>query len=465
MSKLVKTEIGFLPKNWAVVTLGEIADVIDPHPSHRAPKVVDNGYPFAGIGDIDEYGNIRVKKARQISEEFILEQERSYEINEYSIGYGRVGTVGKVVKLRKQAYRYALSPTLAVINPKNNVNPRFVYCLVRTKNFYHQVLNHMTGTTRPAIGIQLLRKIKVPLPSPEEQNQIAESICSLDDKIEINTKTNQTLEQIAQALFKSWFVDFDPVKAKIAAKQAGGTAEQIERAAMAAISGKTEPELDQLTPEQIQNLKTTAALFPDELVDSEQGEIPKGWMVKSLDEIAHYQNGLALQKFRPENEKDAIPVLKIAQLKKGFADGDEQASSKIKAECIVNNGDIVFSWSGSLMVDIWCGGKVALNQHLFKVTSTDYPKWFYYYYTKHHLAEFQQIAQAKAVTMGHIKREHLKQAVCAVPDVVLLESLGETIAPLLDKAIAVRLENRTLVELRDKLLPQLISGCLFLKPH
>jgi len=188
-------------------------------------------------------------------------------------------------------------------------------------------------------------------------------------------------------------------------------------------------------------------------------------MVKSLDEIAHYQNGLALQKFRPENEKDAIPVLKIAQLKKGFADGDEQASSKIKAECIVNNGDIVFSWSGSLMVDIWCGGKVALNQHLFKVTSTDYPKWFYYYYTKHHLAEFQQIAQAKAVTMGHIKREHLKQAVCAVPDVVLLESLGETIAPLLDKAIAVRLENRTLVELRDKLLPQLISGCLFLKPH
>ncbi|PIX79730.1 MAG: hypothetical protein COZ36_03800, partial [Piscirickettsiaceae bacterium CG_4_10_14_3_um_filter_44_349] len=282
MSKLVKTEIGFLPKNWAVVTLGEIADVIDPHPSHRAPKVVDNGYPFAGIGDIDEYGNIRVKKARQISEEFILEQERSYEINEYSIGYGRVGTVGKVVKLRKQAYRYALSPTLAVINPKNNVNPRFVYCLVRTKNFYHQVLNHMTGTTRPAIGIQLLRKIKVPLPSPEEQNQIAESICSLDDKIEINTKTNQTLEQIAQALFKSWFVDFDPVKAKIAAKQAGGTAEQIERAAMAAISGKTEPELDQLTPEQIQNLKTTAALFPDELVESELGDIPSGWKLSEI---------------------------------------------------------------------------------------------------------------------------------------------------------------------------------------
>jgi len=380
-------------------------------------------------------------------------------VGPYAVIIGRKGSVGKVHLSQQPCW---VSDTAFYAQYDSIDEAFFTYYLLSTLGLE----NMNTDAAVPGLNRDNAHRLEIRVPNSEfERRRLVNPLKIIDDKIELNRQTNQTLEQIAQALFKSWFVDFDPVKAKIAAKQAGGNAKQIERAAMAAISGKTEPELNQLTPDQYQNLKTTAALFPDELVDSEQGEIPKGWMVKSLDEIAHYQNGLALQKFRPENEKDAIPVLKIAQLKKGFADGDEQASSKIKAECIVNNGDIVFSWSGSLMVDIWCGGKVALNQHLFKVTSTDYPKWFYYYYTKHHLAEFQQIAQAKAVTMGHIKREHLKQAVCAVPDVVLLESLGETIAPLLDKAIAVRLENRTLVELRDKLLPQLISGCLFLKPH
>jgi type I restriction enzyme S subunit len=192
--------------------------------------------------------------------------------------------------------------------------------------------------------------------------------------------------------------------------------------------------------------------------DSELGEIPVEWEVKPLDTVAHYQNGLALQKFRPEDENDFLPVVKIAQLKKGFADGEEKASPNIKTACIIDDGDVIFSWSGTLVVDTWCGGKAALNQHLFKVTSDDYPKWLYYYFTKHHLAEFQRIAQAKAVTMGHIKREHLKKALCAVPDSDLIAHLGKIIKPLVDKAVAVRLENRTLAELRDTLLPKLLSG-------
>jgi type I restriction enzyme S subunit len=109
------------------------------------------------------------------------------------------------------------------------------------------------------------------------QNKIEEMLTSIDQKIQLNRQTNQTLEHIAQAIFKSWFVDFEPVKAKIAAKQAGANAEQIERAAIIAISGKTPTELDQLPPDTLQQLKTTAALFPDTLVDSELGEIPAGW--------------------------------------------------------------------------------------------------------------------------------------------------------------------------------------------
>lgn len=186
--------------------------------------------------------------------------------------------------------------------------------------------------------------------------------------------------------------------------------------------------------------------------------IPKGWSVESLDNIAHYQNGLALQKFRPKDEKYFLPVLKIAQLKKGFADAEEKADINIKESCIVNSGDIVFSWSGSLVVDVWCGGKVALNQHLFKVTSDSYEKWFYYYWTKQHLVNFQQIAKDKAVTMGHIKRSHLAEALCSIPNGIVLETSKNIIEPIFDKIISNRLAITELTKTRDTLLPKLLSG-------
>ena len=124
----------------------------------------------------------------------------------------------------------------------------------------------------------------------------------------------------------------------------------------------------------------------------------------------------------------------------------------------MNDGDVLFSWSGSLEVDVWCGGRGALNQHLFKVTSTNFPKWFYFYWTKHYLAHFQEIAAGKAVTMGHIQRRHLTQALCAVPPKQLIDKLTGIMTPLLDKQIENRKESRTLAMVRDELLPKLLSG-------
>jgi type I restriction enzyme S subunit len=248
---------------------------------------------------------------------------------------------------------------------------------------------------------------------------------------------NETLEAMAQTIFKSWFVDFDPVHLKATCK----SEEELEsQRAKLGIS------------------KEILELFPSEFEESEMGMVPKGWEVKSLDKIAHYQNGLALQKFRPKDENNFLPVLKIAQLKKGYADAEEKADADIKPECIVNNGDVVFSWSGSLVVDIWCGGKVALNQHLFKVTSNSYSKWFYYCWTKQHLDNFQRVAAAKAVTMGHIKRSHLAEAMCVVPDATILDTAESVISPLLEKLILNRLENNNLIKTRDALLRKLLSG-------
>ncbi len=349
--------------------------------------------------------------------------------------------------------RFRINPDLA--------NPYFVWLQMRGQRWWDYVAGSKSGSAQAGANAKVLGQFEFFLPDRKVQDDVANIFLGINEKIKANTQTNQTLEQIAQAIFKSWFVDFEPVKAKMAVLEAGGTAEQAELAAMSTISAKDEAALKQLQadqPEAYAELTQTAALFPSAMIDSELGEIPEGWDTLPLDEIAYYQNGLALQKFRPKNENEFLPVVKISQLKKGFANGEEKASPNIKPECIIDDGDVVFSWSGSLVVDIWCGGKAALNQHLFKVTSETYPKWFYYYFTKHHLAEFQRIAADKAVTMGHIKREHLASAKCAIPTDYILLKGTELIDSLLEKQIEQRLETNTLVETRDSLLPKLLSG-------
>ena len=219
------------------------------------------------------------------------------------------------------------------------------------------------------------------------------------------------MEQQAQALFKSWFVDFEPFK-------------------------------DQ------------------PFVESELGMIPQGWKVKSLSEIADYINGLAMQKFRPIEGEKGLPVLKIKELGQGICDNNSElcSPSLIDDKYIIKNGDIIFSWSGTLMVKVWCGGKCGLNQHLFVVVPNGYPKWFVYQWTKHHLDNFIRIAKDKAVTMGHIKREELDKAKVIIPNDEMLAKIDAIMYPIFDSVINNELESRRLAELRDALLPRLMFG-------
>ena len=189
--------------------------------------------------------------------------------------------------------------------------------------------------------------------------------------------------------------------------------------------------------------------------------VPHGWKESSLLGIADYLNGLAMQKYRPKNDEQGLPVLKIKELRQGSYDANsELCSPSIKPEYIVHDGDVIFSWSGSLLVDLWCGGTCGLNQHLFKVTSSSYDKWFYYAWTNHHLQKFAAIAADMATTMGHIKREELAKAEVLIPSQSDYDRIGGLLAPLYDLVIANRIENRKLASLRDELLPQLMSGQL-----
>lgn len=188
---------------------------------------------------------------------------------------------------------------------------------------------------------------------------------------------------------------------------------------------------------------------------------PDGWQESSLLGIADYLNGLAMQKYRPKDDEQGLPVLKIKELRQGSCDSNsELCSPSIKPEYIVHDGDVIFSWSGSLLVDLWCGGTCGLNQHLFKVTSSTYDKWFYYAWTNHHLQKFAAIAADMATTMGHIKREELAKAEVLIPSQSDYDRIGGLLAPLYDLVIANRIENRKLASLRDELLPQLMSGQL-----
>lgn len=373
--------MGGVSMEWKEVTISDIANLKNGKKRPSEPGVI----PVFGGNGIMDYVN-------------------SFN-GEDTIVIGRVGAYCGCVYLSKG--KCWVSDNAIAAKAKEDNDNEYLYYLLSSLNLnYHHI-----GGAQPLMTQDIIGRIEVIVPqTKDDQRRIASILSSLDRKIELNNKINADLEEMAQAIFKNWFVDFEPFK-----------------------DGK--------------------------FVDSELGMIPEGWKVGRLTEIASYMNGLAMQKFPPENDGDSLPVLKIKELGQGFCGPDsDRCSCNIKDECKVHNGDVIFSWSGTLLVDVWCGGDCGLNQHLFKVTSKEYPKWFYYYWTKHHLQEFIHIAKDKAVTMGHIKRGHLEEALVAIPDNDSMERAHELFEPILSKMISLRLENSRLSLLRDTLLPRLMSG-------
>lgn len=183
------------------------------------------------------------------------------------------------------------------------------------------------------------------------------------------------------------------------------------------------------------------------------------WSTASLLDIADYKNGLAMQKFRPDAEDKGLPVLKIRELGQGFCGSDaERCKSDIDDSVKIHDGDLIFSWSGTLLLDFWAGGNAGLNQHLFKVTSLACPSWFYYGWTRHHLARFIMLAKDRATTMGHIKRSALAESEVVVPPKNTLAIQTQLMQPIVDQLILSKIETRKLAALRDSLLPKLMSG-------
>ncbi len=423
------------PSNWDSVRLGDLVKITHGWPfKSELFSEERNGRPIVvGIGNFKYTGGFRFESTSV--KEYTGEYPKEYELAPGDIllvmtcqtsGGEILGIPGRIPN-DGNVYLHNQRMGKVVVTAPDRICPDFIYHLALTSEFNRELCVSASGTKILHTAPSRIEAFTFRLPPLPEQKAIARILGTLDDKIELNRRMNATLEAMARALFQSWFVDFDPVHAKAAGRPP---------------SGMDAP---------------TAALFPAGFQDSPLGEIPAGWGVKSLDDIAQFLNGLALQKF-PPGDGETLPVIKIAQLRKGDTIGADRCSSELPAEYIIGDGDILFSWSGSLEVELWCGGNGALNQHLFKVTSQDFPQWFYYHWTRHHLESFRLIAASKATTMGHIQRKHLTEAKVLVPTPSLIEELSPVIQPLLDQIVANRTQSRTLATLRDTLLPKLLSG-------
>ena len=277
-------------------------------------------------------------------------------------------------------------------------DPQFVYYLATSPAFRNVAIKSMVGSSgRQRVQQGVLDELELTVPPLDEQQKIGAFFATIDQKIAINNEINDNLYAQAKAIFADRFINL--------------------------------------------------------------ASVPDGWRTGNLLNIANYLNGLAMQKFRPLEDEIGLPVLKIKELRQGSCDGSsELCSPNIKSEYIIHDGDVIFSWSGSLLVDIWCGGTCGLNQHLFKVTSNVYDKWFYYLWTAHHLDRFIAIAADKATTMGHIKREELSKAEVLIPSEEDYMEISSIMQPIFELMISNRIEARKLAALRDELLPKLMSG-------
>ncbi|HHE8809184.1 TPA: restriction endonuclease subunit S, partial [Haemophilus influenzae] len=301
-------------KNWHKYSLEEIC-----------LKVTSGGTPSRKNPKLYENGDINWVKTKELNNGYIWESEEKITeeavrkssakllpvntilLAMYGATVGELGVLGKEMACNQAC-------CALIIDPKK-ADYRFIFYLLRL--YKKEIQSLATGAAQQNLSAKTIKEFCFYIPSLEKQTEIADILSELDKKIELNTQINQTLEQIAQALFKSWFVDFDPVRAKVQALSDGLSLEQAELAAMQAISGKTPEELTALSqtqPDRYAELAETAKAFPCEMVEVDGGEVPKGWEMKALSDLGQIICGKTPSKSNKEFFGDDVPFIKIPDM-------------------------------------------------------------------------------------------------------------------------------------------------------
>jgi len=378
-----------------------------------------------------------------------------YKVDAPGVVIGRSGSIGGGQYIKEKFW--PLNTTLWVKDFKGH-DARYVYYLLKSIDFHR----FNVGTGVPTLNRNHLSSVLVKNLGYINEKVIAKTLGDLDAKIHLNNQINQTLESIAQALFKSWFIDFDPVRAKIVAKQEGNNP---EFAAMCVISGKSEVELQQMAEDDLAELRATAALFPDELVESELGEVPKGWEVTRFSNIV--EKYIDNRGKTPPIQSEGIPLLEVKHLPEFSLNPDLNTDKKVSLETFntwfrahLQENDLIMSTVGTIgrLCIVPANRTLAIAQNIlglrFKLNKVN-PLFMYYQMNS---AKFRNDVDARLVitVQSSIKRKDLETIDLLQPDIKIQNIFAEKIKPFVLSQQSD--ESLKLIDIRDALLPKLLSG-------
>ena len=418
------------------VRLGEIAQFINGR-AYKSTEFKESGTPIIRIQNLTGGGNTVYSD---------LELPENKYIDNGDLIYAWSATFGPYIwRGKKSIYHYHIWKVI----PFESTDKFYLYYLL--KHISDRISSQGTGSIFSHVTKGLMESFEVDVLPFDEQVKVGKVLQNLDNQIHINYQIIQTLESMAQAIFKSWFIDFDPVHAKIAAKQEG---KDSELAAMCAISGKSEAELQQMAEDDLAELHATAALFPDELVESELGEVPKGWEYKKLKNLCRVINGRAYK--NTEFKDQGIPIVRIQNLTGGgktvFSDLDLPQDKLIEKE------DFIYAWSATFGPYIWRGPKSIYHYHIWKmdVDETIISRYFLY------LTMFRKTESMKSAGTGSIFT-HLTKVIMESQDVLIADNainmLFKDRIDKIFKLISLKSDEiKNLESIRDTLLPKLLSG-------
>ena len=351
------------------------------------------------------------------------------------------GSIGEVGVVPDDGRKYVISSSLMKLTcDESKALPLFVYYFFKSELGKFELLKNSSQVGTPGIGQPLasLKSIKILFPTLPVQFEIVEMLGAIDDRIALLRETNATLEAIAQALFKSWFVDFDPVRAKM--------------------EGRVPEAMDD----------ATAALFPDSFDESESGLLPNGWTTCPIYDLATYINGAAYKAFDPNLKRRGLPIIKIAELKAGVTAQTAYSDVAMPEKYRILTGDILFSWSGnpdtSIDTFVWAHNPAWMNQHIFRVLPHVADERSFLLQTLRYLRPvFAELARNKQTTgLGHVTVADLKRLRIVKPPMVVLEHFDNLVEPIHGRIFKNEQTAQSLVAVRDSLLPRLISGQLLL---
>ena len=452
-------------KNWHKYSLEEIC-----------LKVTSGGTPSRKNPKLYENGNINWVKTKELNNGYIWESEEKITeeavrkssakllpvntilLAMYGATVGELGVLGKEMACNQAC-------CALIIDPKK-ADYRFIFYLLRL--YKKEIQSLATGAAQQNLSAKTIKEFCFYIPSLEKQTEIADILSELDKKIQLNTQINQTLEQIAQALFKSWFVDFDPVRAKVQALSDGLSLEQAELAVMQTISGKTPEELTALSqtqPELYAELAETAKAFPCEMVEVDGVEVPKGWNLKALSDLGQIICGKTPSKSNKEFYGNDVPFIKIPDMHNQVfitqtTDNLSVAGANSQSKKYIPPKSICVSCIATVGLVSMTSKPSHTNQQINSIIPNDEQtsEFLYLSLKQPSMTKYlKDLASGGSATLN-LNTSTFSKIEIMTPSKEIIDIFHNKVVYAFEKVLSNSIENKRLAEIRDLLLPNLLNG-------